>query len=161
MPAGSNSESDPVSEASQTDSVEPWQGVFANELHSGHKSSLNKPACSCVMTTMYCARLARDDLLRASGHLACNLTCWTEEMDRRLKRTYSYMIKSKPYRKIGFVGDSLDKCWLSLFADSYIVGDKAECKSTSGALLVLRGPNTYFPVGAVARKQSTTALSTP
>ena len=28
-------------------------------------------------------------------------------------------------------------------------------------MLVLRGPNTYFPLGAIARKQSTTALSTP
>ena len=69
-----------------------------------------------------------------------------------------YVQSTLHYKMSGFVGDSLDKCNLWLFADSDHAGEH-DNRSTSGGFLALVGPNTYFPLSAFSKKQTSTALS--
>ena len=57
-----------------------------------------------------------------------------------------------------YIGDDLKDCKLWLFADSNHAGEH-DNKSTSGGFLALVGPNTYFPLSAFSKKQTSTALS--
>ena len=61
----------------------------------------------------------------------------------------------------GYIGDSPDKLWLELFSDADLASDKDNRKSTSGIFLVLRGPNSFFPIQAISKKQGCVAYSTP
>ena len=58
----------------------------------------------------------------------------------------------------GFIGDDIKSCKLWLFADSDHAGEH-DNRSTSGSFLCLVGPNTYFPLSAFSKKQTSTALS--
>ena len=58
----------------------------------------------------------------------------------------------------GFIGDDISACKLWLFADSDHAGEH-DSKSTSGGFLALVGPNTYFPLAAFSKKQTSIALS--
>eukprot|EP00974_Lingulodinium_polyedra_P035896 3444273-Lingulodinium_polyedra.AAC.1 len=48
--------------------------------------ALNKLAASVLMKVLYVARVARFDLLKATCSLACMVTKWDSECDRRLHR---------------------------------------------------------------------------
>ncbi len=122
---------------------------------------LNRVAAKASMTTMYAARLARFDLLRCVGHLATYLTKWDSEQDDKLSRMMSYVNCSGHYRQIGFLGDPLDKVELGLFCDADFAGDRRDSKSTSGVFMALIGPNTFFPLSALSKKQSVCSHSTP
>ena len=50
---------------------------------------------------------------------------------------------------------------MRVFADADFAGDRPSYKSTSGGLLVLEGPNTWFPLAAKSQKQSCVSHSTP
>ena len=51
----------------------------------------------------------------------------------------------------GFIGDEIKHCKLWLFADSDHAGEH-DNKSTSGGILVLVGPNTYFPPSCIQQE---------
>jgi hypothetical protein len=70
------------------------------------------------MKILYAARMARFDLLRAVNHLACFITKWTPECDKRLHRLVSYIHSTKHYRMVGWVGDPISAVKLHLFADA-------------------------------------------
>ena len=59
---------------------------------------------------------------------------------------------------IGFVGDLPEECKTWLFADSDHAGEH-DSHSTSGCLLALVGPNTFYPLTAFSKKQTSTAMS--
>ena len=48
---------------------------------------------------------------------------------------------------------------LHLFCDADLAGDVNDSKSTSGGLLVLVGPHTWFPLSAISKKQTAASLS--
>ena len=48
------------------------------------RGELAKQACSTIMTLMFCARLARHELLRGCGGLATFLHKWTSLTDKKL-----------------------------------------------------------------------------
>ncbi len=110
---------------------------------------------------MYGARLARPDLLRCVSSLATQLTKWGPMEDERLHRMMSYIQSSVSYRQICFVGDAPNQLSLALFADADFAGDLMDRKSTSGVLLALVGPCTYFPLGFISKKQTAVSTSTP
>ena len=62
-------------------------------------------AARVLMKILYAARLARFDLLRAVQHLACCITRWTSDCDKRLHRLVCYINSSKHLRMTGWVGD--------------------------------------------------------
>ena len=53
-----------------------------------------------------------------------------------------------------WVGDDPIDCQLALFADASFASWLGDSKSTSGAMLVLMGPNTYVPISWFCKKQT-------
>ena len=104
-----------------------------------------------LMKLRFAARMARFDLLRAVQGLASRVTKWSLDCDKALRRLMCYVQSTLHYKMSGFVGDSIDKCNLWLFADSDHAGEH-DNRSTSGAFLALVGPNTYFPLSAFSKK---------
>ncbi len=101
-------------------------------------------ACRCLMKTMYLARFARPDLLRAVGALTIVITKWDELCDRKLYCIIKYMNGTATWRQIGFVGDGPDELELGLFSDADFAGDRDTMRSTSGVFLALYGPHSFF-----------------
>ena len=115
-------------------------------------------ASRILMKLLFAARMARYDLLRAVQGLASRVTKWSVECDKALHRLMCYVASTLEYRMRGFIGDDISACKLWLFADSDHAGEH-DSKSTSGGFLALVGPNTYFPLAAFSKKQTSIALS--
>ena len=103
------------------------------------------------MKILYAARLARWDVLRAVNHLACFFTKWTTECDRKLHRLVSYLNETKNVKMIGWVADDLKGLSLDLFADADFAGCVSFQRSTSGAFLCWKGPNTCFGLSCLSK----------
>ena len=117
-------------------------------------------AARILMKVLYAARMARFDLLRAVCHLACYVTKWDAECDRRLHRLMCYIYSTYHYRMIGWVGDSAADCEIHAFADADLGGCTRTQKSTAGAHLAMRGPNTCFPLAAGSKRMGCISLPT-
>jgi hypothetical protein len=115
--------------------------------------ALQPIAAKVLMKILYAARMARFDLLRAVNHLACFITKWTPECDKRLRRLVSYIHSTKHYRMVGWVGSQVSDIALHLFADADFAGCAATQRSTSGFHLQARGPHTWFPLACVSKRQ--------
>ena len=128
------------------------------EAEAEVKGKLAPIASRVLMKLLFAARMARFDLLRAVQGLASRVTKWSSDCDKALHRLMCYVQSTLHYKMSGFVGDSLDKCNLWLFADSDHAGEH-DNRSASGGFLALVGPSTYFPLSAFSKKQTSTALS--
>ena len=118
-------------------------------------------AARILMKILWVARLVRFDLLRAVGFLATKVCKWTQERDRMLTRLVAYMKYSRDLRMIGWIGDPLPKISPHLYADADFAGCVETMRSTSGDILVLRGPHTSFPIAAYSKRQGCVSHSTP
>ena len=58
----------------------------------------------------------------------------------------------------GFIGDSIMDCRLWLFSDSDFAGEYV-WKSTTGCAMFLVGPDTYYPLNAFSKKQTSITMS--
>ena len=58
----------------------------------------------------------------------------------------------------GFIGDSIMDCRLWLFSDSDLAGEY-DSKSTTGRAMFLVRPNTYYPLNAFSKKQTSITMS--
>ena len=61
---------------------------------------------------------------------------------------------------MGYVGDDPVALWLQLYTDADFAGDSGSSRSTSGGFLVVRGPNTFFPLAWICKRQTATSRST-
>ena len=61
------------------------------EDHTQVKGKLAESASRVLMKVLYCARMARYDLLRATCGLAAQVTKWTPSCDRKLHRLMAYI----------------------------------------------------------------------
>ncbi len=104
-----------------------------DSLGGGNSAANNKPqikgrlaehAACILMKCLYGARMARFDLLRAITSLACQLTRWTPECDRKLHRLMCYIHTSKHLRMIGYVGDKINEVQRHLFAGADFSGGR-------------------------------------
>ena len=120
-----------------------------------------KSVASILMKILYAARIARFDLLRAICHLACFITKWSSECDLKLHRLMSYISSSLKYRTVGWIGDSPDQLVPNFYADADFAGCTSTQRSTNGGFLVLRGPNSCFPIAGQSKRQSCVSHSTP
>ena len=69
-----------------------------------------------------------------------------------------YIHTTLDYTMVGFVGDPPEACKTWLFTDSDHAGEY-DNRSTSGYLLALVGPNTFYPLTIFSKKQTSTAMS--
>ena len=121
---------------------------------------LSPIAARILMKTLYGARMARFDLLRPICHLACYVTKWTVECDRKLHRLMCYVHSTLHQRLVGWVGDDISDIEPHLLADADLGGCVRTQRSTSGAYLCMRGPRTCFPIAAGSKRQGCVVLST-
>ena len=128
------------------------------EAESGSTGKLAPIASRVLMKLLFAARMARYDLLRAVQGLASRVTKWSMDCDKALHRLMCYVNSTIHYKMSGVIGDEIKSCKLWLFADSDHAGEH-DSKSTSGSFLCLVGPNTYFPLAAFSKKQTSVALS--
>ena len=127
----------------------------------GNPGVLGPIASRILMKILYCARMARYDLLRATCVLATCITRWTADCDLRLHRLMCYIYSTPHWCMIAWVGDDPRDLRLECFADADFAGDIKTMKSTSGAFLALVGPNSFVPLAAVSKKQGCISTSTP
>ena len=120
---------------------------------------LASQACRMLMKALWLARLARPDLSCAIGLLATHMHCWSRNDDRRLHRLVCYM-NSSVYKLQGHVHDEAGSLKLLLYVDADFAGSSDNAKSTSGGYLVLAGPNSWFPLSWISKRQSAVARST-
>ena len=116
-------------------------------------------ALKVLMKIMYIARLARFDLLRPVSLLAREVNNWTPESDKRLEKLMAYINDTIDVKLFGYVGDEPEKLHLELYSDADFAG-LASQHSTTGGYLVLTGQNTWFPLAAVSKKQTSVSTST-
>ena len=110
------------------------------------------------MKILFAARMARYDLLRAVQGLAARVTKWSVDCDKALHRLICYIHSTLDHKLKAFVGDRIQECKLWCFADADHAGEY-DNKSTTGCFLVLIGPNTYFPLTAFSKKQTSVSVS--
>ena len=75
-----------------------------------------------------------------------------------MHRFVCYINSSLDVRMQGFIGDRINECKLWLFSDADWSGEH-DRKSTSGCALYLVGPNTYCPLNAFSKKQTSITMS--
>ena len=125
------------------------------------QGALQPDAARVLMKILYAARVERYDLLRAVSFLASRITTWTRECDALLHRLISYIDCTKTLCLKGYVGDSADKVRLTLWTDADLAGCRKTRRSPSGVFIALTGPNTWFPLNAISKKQTSVSHSTP
>ena len=111
-----------------------------------------------LMKILFAARMARWDLLRATQSLASRVAKWSRDCDVALHRLVSYINSPLDVRMQGFIGDRIGDWKLWLFCDADWAGEY-DSKSTSGCALYLVGPNTYYPLNAFSKKQTSITMS--
>ena len=112
------------------------------------------------MKDLWLGRLSRPDIIKPITDLASHVQCWSKNDDKQLYRLICYLDSTSHYRLSGKIGDSADKLKLLLFVDADLAGSMDDTKSRSGGYLVISGPNSWFPVCWVSRKQTATSRST-
>ena len=111
-------------------------------------------AAKVIMKILYGARMARYDLLHPCQELACRITKWTPNCDKRLFRIICYIHQHSDLCMFGWVGDHQKDLRLWLYTDADFASDKSDSKSVSGVFCALTGPTTNFPVCALSKKQT-------
>ena len=132
------------------------------KLHHAKQEGLRKElirrqlaphAASVLVKILYGARIARFDLLRQVNRLARNITRWTTDDDNNLHHLMCYIHRTKHWRMIGWVGDSVEDMCLAVYADADFSGCADSLRSTSGGHMNLQGPNTRFPLSGSSKRQ--------
>jgi len=124
------------------------------------RGELAGDACSILMKDLWLARLSRPDIQRPVCELATRVQCWSRNDDKRVHRLMCYMSSSAFYRLNGKVNDLPKDLKLLLFVDADLCGNTLTSRSTSGRYLVLAGPDTWFPLMWVSKRQAATSRST-
>ena len=124
------------------------------------RGMLADQASRILMKILWAARLCRPDFMKAIGDLTKRLTKWSIADDRRLARLMGYVKTSIKYKLVGKIGDSFDNIKLCTYTDADHCSSQEDTKSTSGMIMTLEGPNTWWPLTWSSRKQTSTARST-
>ena len=112
------------------------------------------------MKVFYAARVCRPDLLRAITFLACTMTKWSADCDRRLHRLMCYVHSTRHHVQVGWIGDPKADLRMHLYSDADFAGCQSTNRCTSGVFLALEGPNSSFPIASNCKKQHQTCYAT-
>ena len=78
-----------------------------------------------------------------------------------LHRLVSYINSSLDDKLKGHIGDSIEDLNPTLYSDADFVGCLDTAKSTSGVFIAPTGPNSFFLLNAISKKQSCVSHSIP
>ena len=135
--------------------LKPAASPYVND-----KGSLSAEASRVLMKVLWCARLARPDLNKAISDLTRRLTCWSVADDKRLHRLMNYLYGSRKFTLKGYIGDPPELLRLCCYTDAVHCSAQEDTKSTSGMIMTLEGPHSWWPLSWASRKQTSTARST-
>ena len=135
--------------------------VVKGEVKTPAEGALKPIASRILMKIHYAARMCRYDLLRAVSALARFVSRWTVLQDKMLHRLVCYVHHSIGRKMYGWIGDARADLKVTLYADADFAGDTETMRSTSGVFLALTGPNSFFPISALSKRQSCVSHSTP
>ena len=113
------------------------------------------------MACLYSARLCRPDMLRAITRLAEKFHKWTPLDSRKLHRLMEYYNTTGGYKQYAFIGDKWEDLEVAVFVDADLASDKSDFKSTTGGMLVLLGPNSFFPSPTSHKNKARSARAPP
>ena len=131
-----------------------------SEAAVDYGGKLQTIASRILMKVLYGARMARPELLKAVGRLACKVTKWTQQCDAELHRVMCYIKSTPNHQLVGWCNDRLEDLEIVLYADADFASD-VDKKSTSGVYMEIVGPDTRFMLAAISKKQSCISHSTP
>ena len=146
----------PLKEA--TSPFVPDGSIAQDEWES--KGALTNGASRVVMKILWCARLSRPDILKAIADLTRRVTCWSVADDKRLFRLMCYLWTTREWKLHGRIGDKQEDLKLVLYTDADHASGVEDAKSSSGNLLCLEGPDSFWPLSWLSKKQGATARST-
>ena len=112
------------------------------------------------MKVLWMARLCRPDLMKSIGDLTRRLTQWSVADDKRLYGLMTYVNSTQNYVLEGSIKDSMDNLRISLYTDSDHCSGIERTKSTSGVLMAIEGPNSFYPLSWASRRQTANGRST-
>ena len=125
--------------------LEPENFETAHELSGG--------ASNLIMNIFHCARTCRWDLEQVCNSLAREVPKWNTHCDTRMDKLACYINRTTELCLQGWIGYPIDVLRLTLYVDAGFAGDLRTSKSTSGAYLCLVGPQSFFPIISVCKKQ--------
>merc|ERR1711893_377165 len=126
----------------------------------GGQGVLAPIAAKVLMKVFYAARVCRPDLLRAITFLACTMTKWSADCDRRLHKLMCYVYSTQDYVQVAWIGDPLKDLRLHLYSGADFAGCQSTNRSTSGVFLALEGKRSSCPIGFNCKKQFHTCYAT-
>jgi hypothetical protein len=133
----------------QLDELLAKPGVFAEH------------AASLVMKLMYAARMALPNLIVAVGRLASELSRWTAESDRKLRRLYSYVHNHYDMKLTGTLSTrDIDAVTIIAWPDADLNSDSNTSRSHSGCWIELAANGRSFPLTWFSKRQDSTATHT-
>ena len=124
------------------------------------RGELSGTASRVLMKILWCARLCRPDIQKAIADLTRRVTCWSTADDKRLYRLMSYLWTTKDFKLRGKIADRQQDLKLVLYTDADHASAVEDAKSSSGSLLCLEGPNSYWPLSWSSKRQGATSRST-
>ena len=124
------------------------------------KGELAPNACKVLMKALWLGRLARPDIIKPIGDMATQVQKWSRNNDKQLHRLICYVNTTKNHRLVGTIRDDPRELHLALYVDADFAGAKSDARSTSGGYLVLKGPNSFFPLAWVSKRQTSVSRST-
>ena len=144
---------------SEAEVAEYASGAF---LADESPKEFNVPAAKVIMKLMYCARMARPDLLRTISYLARYLTTWTEDTEKRLHKLMVYVQNSLAYRMYAWNDQSAaaGPYTLRVYSDSDFAGCSQTQRSTIGATVLLTRSGAKIPFAYLSKRQTCVSHST-
>jgi hypothetical protein len=132
--------------------------------NSAIRGELYEDAPEFIGIARWIVRFSRPDATFTVAVLSRRLRTWSVEDDEMLIRLFGYLKKTKTLGITLFISHSefqSMKLWIATLADSDHAGLPDDAKSTSGWLCFVRGVRSLALVDWNAKKQGSTAYSTP
>ena len=88
------------------------------------------------------------------------VTCWSRADDKRLYRLVCYLWSTRTHKLFGQIADPVENLRLVLYTDADHSSGVEFTQSTSGTLLCIEGPSSFWPLSWMSKKQTSTSRST-
>jgi hypothetical protein len=131
----------------QTDELIAKPGIYA------------KDAAHYLMRLMFAARMACPNLSLAIQRLACQITKWSADCDRRLVRLFGYI--GAHYKECLYGAVQGNTCRIVAWPDADLAGDPLTSRSTSGWFVEIETDEHFrFPISWGSKRQTSTSNHT-
>ena len=88
------------------------------------------------------------------------ITEWNNACGKMLHRLMCYISSTLEVKLQGFIGDPFQDLTIELYADADLASCKGTAKSTSGVLVAIGGPHSFFALNWISNKQMCQSHST-